>query len=210
MPVGYTATVAGADYGFDFEDQRIDVDAALSVLEVPNLWTAIKFAMESVPGVAYPPIAEGEGLTVLDGPVSTYLTVRLLDSWEVNTLLTSGKFTVRGGNLVRADEEDPFRDNPLITYINNISQAGTVTAVGSGVTAGDITAISAAVWAAAIEGSLTAQQVQRVLLAVAAGDATAPTGEGSFAFRDQANSKDRVAGSIGSGGARTVSTVDGS
>jgi len=48
----------------------------------------------------------------------------LRTAWEVNTLKTSGKFEVSGGNLIRADGADPFRDNSLITYIAFLSQAG--------------------------------------------------------------------------------------
>ena len=32
MAVDYTATIDGKSYGFDFEDQRIDIDATIDVL----------------------------------------------------------------------------------------------------------------------------------------------------------------------------------
>lgn len=132
MAVTYTATVSGLTYGFDFIDQRIDVDALITKCEVTNLWTAIKEAQASVEGIVYPQIATAEGLTALSTGISTFLTVSLLEGWELNTLKSSGKFEVAGGNLVRADEADPFRDNPLITYLNNLSQAGVVADGGGG------------------------------------------------------------------------------
>lgn len=131
MAVDYTATVSGKDYGFDFEDTRIDVDATVDALDVEDLYTAIKDAQGSEAGIAYGTIANGEGLATLSAGIQTFLTVTLLSTWEVNTLKTSGKFEVRGGNLIRQDGADPFRDNPLITYVAFLSQAG-VLATGNG------------------------------------------------------------------------------
>lgn len=133
MTVIATCTVAGKAYGFDFFDQRIDVDSTIDTMNVANLWSAIKECSASSVGISYPPIARGEGLATLGAGVQTFLTVTLLDNWEVNTLKTSGKFEVQGGNLIRADGADPFRDNPLITYIAFLSQAGIATSIETGV-----------------------------------------------------------------------------
>lgn len=132
MAVTVTITVDGNDYGFDFSDSRIDIDAAVQNLDVSDLWTAIKQAQADQDGIIYDQVAVAEGLTELSTGISTFITVNLLDVWEINTLRSSGKFQVQGGNLVRNDGEDPFRDNPLITYINNLSQAGVVTTVSTG------------------------------------------------------------------------------
>ena len=124
MAVDYTATIDGKSYGFDFEDQRIDVDATIDVLNVVDLYEAIKDAQGSLAGMTYATIADAEGLASLSAGIKTFLTVSLRTAWEVNTLKTSGKFEVSGGNLIRADGADPFRDNSLITYIAFLSQAG--------------------------------------------------------------------------------------
>ncbi len=68
-----------------------------------------------------------------------------------------------------------------------------------------ISAISPAVWAEVIEGGLTAQDVSRILLAVAAGKLT--ISGSTVSFRDQADSKDRVTATV-IGSARTVVSVD--
>lgn len=133
MAVIYTATVNGKTYGFDYEDQRIDVDATVDTMLVTDLWTAIKEAQAVTQGISYNKIARGGGTDTLGTGVTTYLTVTLLDNWEVNTLKSSGKFEVTGGNLIRDDEADPFRDNPLITYIAFLSQAGIATQIETGV-----------------------------------------------------------------------------
>lgn len=132
MAVIYTATVDGNSYGFDFVDKRIDIDASLSSVSVGDLWDAIQDAQASTEGIPYDEIATAEGLTTLSTGVSTFLTVAFNSTWEINTLLSSGKFEVNGGNLVRVDNDDPFRDNPLITYINNLSQAGVVAIAETG------------------------------------------------------------------------------
>lgn len=139
MPV--TVESDGIDFLFDFEDQRIDVPATETGMYVYTLWKAIRQAQSTPIGMAYPPIAKASGLDVLDSVqnIATFITVTLFDSWEVNSLKTGGKFTLSGGNLIRLDNADPFRDNPLVTYFAFFSQSGTVTTVntGSGVTAQD-------------------------------------------------------------------------
>lgn len=132
MAVSVTINVNGFSYGFDFFDFRIDIDAGITILSVTDLWTAIKDAQDEPAGIDNDPIANAEGLTDLSPGIATFLTLRLNDPWEINTLRSSGSFSVVGGNLTRADGSDPFRDNPLITYINNLSQAGVVATVSTG------------------------------------------------------------------------------
>jgi hypothetical protein len=57
--------------------------------------------------------------------------VTLQGTWELNSLKSSGKFEVLGGNLIRADGADTFRDNPLITYLAYFSQAGVLVETGT-------------------------------------------------------------------------------
>lgn len=69
-------------------------------------------------------------------------------------------------------------------------------------------AVPAGVWAAIAEGAETYGDAIRLLTARILGNATVPAGDGSYAFRDAADSKDRIAGTM-SGTARTVTTRDG-
>lgn len=165
MAIIYTATIDGNDYGFDFENKRIDVDAALLIINVENLWAAIKEAQASRVGVAFPVIATGGGLELLD-PLegsTTFLTVSLID-WVVNSLISAGRITISGGNLVRSDGSLPVADNPLVQYVNNTAQAGIriVTAGDGALTPGDIADILAA-----IEGSTVLAKESTAQLAVA-------------------------------------------
>jgi hypothetical protein len=121
-------TINAIDFTFDFQDQRIDVENTVVSLDVYILWQAIRTAAGTEIGISYPPIARASGLDELDSVqgIQTFITVTLFDNWEVNSLLSGGKFTLNGGNLLREDGQDPFRDNPLITYF-----------AGSGVTEQD-------------------------------------------------------------------------
>ena len=138
--------VDSIEFVFDFQDQRIDVPASINTLSVYPLWRAIREAQSTRIGLAYPVIAKASGLDTLDATqgIATFITVTLFDNWEVNSLLGGGKFILTGGNLIRQDNADPFRDNPLVTYFAFFSQSGTVTTVntGSGVTPNDVTNIA--------------------------------------------------------------------
>lgn len=127
-------TVDGVGFTFDFVDFRIDVDGSVSSLDVYVLWKAIREAQGSGVGISYPVIARASGLDTLDASTGnqTYITVTLFGLWEVNSLKGSGKFTLSYGNLIKENGDDPFRDNPLITYFAFFSQAGTITTVNSG------------------------------------------------------------------------------
>jgi hypothetical protein len=91
--------------------------------------------------------------------------------------------------------------------------SGKIATIGSGssgltLTQGDIDAIAAAVWSKVIEGALTAEQIQRILLAVNAGDAAGLEGSAPL-FKSQDGTKNRVVATY-SAGSRNVTAVDGS
>lgn len=77
---------------------------------------------------------------------------------------------------------------------------------------GDIpsaSSIAAAVWAYVVEGAYTAVQVYRIIASVLAGKSTGG-GTTSVAFRDLADSKNRVSATVDADGNRTATTLDGS
>lgn len=132
MAAAYTSTINGYDYDFDYEDQRIDVDASLTTIPVVDVYDAIKEAQANLIGIVYPVIAHAEGLTDLDESIQTYITVILQDNWALNSLKSSGFVIINGGNLVRSDSGLIVRENPLITYFNQTSQAGVVFTIATG------------------------------------------------------------------------------
>lgn len=138
-----TINYNGYDYEFYFVDQRIDVDATLTTVQVIDLYEVIKLAQETEVGINFPTIANGEGRTPLGSVDSTYLTVILYDNWRLNSLKTSGYIVVTGGNLVRDDQGLPIQPNPLVTSYIQTSQAGVLVETGtSGLTPTESQALS--------------------------------------------------------------------
>lgn len=76
---------------------------------------------------------------------------------------------------------------------------------GTPPTTGEITA---AILAMAVEGSLTFENVQRILLAAAAGKSNSHE-SGTPKYRNQADSKDRISATTDANGNRTAVTLDG-
>ena len=111
---------------------------------------------------------------------------------------TAGNYTMNGnlnGTIVPVSG----------VYVERKTSAAYVTTEvgGSGPSA---ESIAAAVWERVIEGAVTAEQVQRILLAIAAGDATGLE-NGSPVFKSQDGSKDRVVATYSSG-TRTIDSKD--
>jgi hypothetical protein len=71
-----------------------------------------------------------------------------------------------------------------------------------------IAAIPEAVLTAPIEGAVTLRQTLRVPLAFAAAKATVPAEAGAFNFRDQADTKNRIAGTVDANGNRIITGMD--
>lgn len=210
MAVSLTVSVDGNDFGFDFSDFRIDIDSAIDSLQVGDLWAAIKLAQADQTGIVYEVIAASEGETALSVGVATFLTVKLFDQWEVNTLKSSGKFEVKGGNLVKSNGDDPFVDNPLITYINNLSQAGVIATIEtgvSGVVPQDLIDFKNAIFEQIMENSETFAESIRLIRAEAAGKVSV-TGQ-DVSFRDAADSKDRILATTDANGQRKTVITDG-
>ena len=126
MAVGYSVTISTIDFGFDFENQVIEIPNTVDQLAVIDLYTAIKDAQASEVGIVFPVIGTGEGLATLGVGIQTYLTLSLKDGWKISSLKTGGIFEVIGGNITKPDASQPFVNNPLVTYFAYYSQAGLV------------------------------------------------------------------------------------
>ena len=61
-----------------------------------------------------------------------------------------------------------------------------------------------------VEGALTYEEVMRIMLAESAGKVVVTNGGNTVAFRDTADTKDRIVATVDNTGQRTAVTVDGS
>lgn len=86
--------------------------------------------------------------------------------------------------------------------------ADAATEIAAGISVPSAGTVADAVWDVVLEGTETAADQVRLIASFAAGDATVQDGDGSYAFRDKADTKDRIAGTV-SGTDRTVTTRDG-
>ena len=134
MAVTYTYEGSLGTIEIDFTNQEINIDANYDTLEVQELNDAAREAEAQGIGCAFPPICRTSGKSTLDVDtgVTTGITFELLDNWLVYSEKTSGAFKVYGGNLIRADGEDPFKANPLVTYVAILSAASTIVSISTG------------------------------------------------------------------------------
>ena len=118
----------------DFTNQEINIDSNYDTIQVQELNDAAREAEAQGVGCAFPPICRTSGKSTLDVDtgVTTGITFELLDNWLVYSEKTGGSFKVYGGNLIRADGEDPFKANPLVTYVAILSAASTIVSISTG------------------------------------------------------------------------------
>jgi hypothetical protein len=196
-----------APFTFNFLTELIAVDGGTTDILCADLYTAIKAAQASAEGIQYPKIGEGSGLIELGPGVEVGLTVELLGNWQLSFATGNYVARVAGGNLVGGPGGDPVAYSAGVQTLLIQSAASTVVTEGGSVPTAAQNA--AATWAAIIENGLSAAALQRLFAAVLSGNATVPSGAGAFAFRDLADTKDRVVGTIDNSGAREVTDIDG-
>jgi hypothetical protein len=134
MAVTYTYTGTDDTIVIDFTNQEINVGSGFDTLEVQEVNDAIREAEASAIGCAFSSICDTSGKESLDvtNGVTVGITLELLESWLIYSEKTSGTFRVIGGNLLQSGGGDPFKPNPLVTYINIQSAASTIVQVSTG------------------------------------------------------------------------------
>jgi hypothetical protein len=210
MAVIHTETIGTTDYGFDFADQEIEVEAGVVSTVAADLKLAIRQAEASQDGIVFDNIAETGNPVILTAASSTFQVIILLENWKLLTLSTSGTFTVEDGNTVhKTDGIDIFAANVLVSTINNISAAGVLvtSVVGSGVTQQDKDDIEGQIFSHITEGSNTFEQAFRIITAMAAGDIEQQP-DGSYIIKSLDGLKDRISGELASNNGRTINSRD--
>jgi hypothetical protein len=111
---------------FLYEEQIISVEDTITSLTAQELINAIREAEECVIGELHTKIATADGKTSLGSGVQTGITVILLEGWVIYSTLSSGRFTLEGGNVVRHDATTPFEPNTNITYTQVLVQGAVI------------------------------------------------------------------------------------
>lgn len=144
MAVSFITTIGTTDYGFDWVNKVIEVEAGVTDVSAADLKLAIHDAQDGTEGISFERIANSGNPVVLTGTSSTFLNVILLSTWKILSLSVSGTLTVGDGNVVHiTDGIDIFAPNVNVTYVNNTSAAG-VLVIASGV--GTPAEVADAVW----------------------------------------------------------------
>lgn len=145
MAATYTYTGLSGTIEFDFTNEKANVSSGYDSLEIQELYDAAREAEDSDVGFGFPKIVDGDGKAGIDpvNGISTCITVALQEGWVVNTMKTSGKFTIYGGNLIRHDGTDVFEPNASVSQILiNIVGGMIVTTSGDGFGTSDRTMLS--------------------------------------------------------------------
>lgn len=172
------------------------VESSASILDLPAFHAALRDAEVTAAGMLSPVIHTWKALDQTGG--AFLYQIDFINGWQLK-FPNPGNYEVTG-NL----------NAPIIPVAGTFVKVKTSTAYittaigGSGPSASDI---AAAVGQRVVEGSVTLEQILRLLLAYAAGDATGLESP-NIAFKSLDGTKTRIGGTINSGN-RTVSVRDG-
>lgn len=176
----------------------IQASPEIRQLDLNAFRLALKDLEDSEEGMTYP-ATHNHNPPVTVGGVTLARVLEIINGYTV--LFEDGQYAV---NLVGANSN--VSD---VTIVNQVSirsanSAGLVQGSGGGATPNDI---AMAVWAAVVDGSITAQESIRLMNAVLGGKVSG-AGSGTERFRDLADTKDRVTSTVDSNGNRTNVTTD--
>lgn len=186
---------------FNFATKRATLSGA--ALDVAAFYDECKLAQATAEGILFPPIAYGAGKFDLGGGRYSGLIVSLLDGWQAAFAAGSYQASVDNGTLIGGVAGQPIAYAAGVQVVLN-RPADAFVVSSSGVTPADA---AEAVWTRVLEAGFSAEQLVRLLAAVAAGNATGLE-SGAPAFKSLDGSKTRVGGTYDAG-ARVVTTRDG-
>lgn len=116
---------------FDYINSIIEVPLPETILTMQELIDQIRDQEDELnPGLNYAVIAEAAGKFDLGGGISTTITVKLLDDWQVRFAARPGPATVQcfitGGNLVGGPGGNPVASSAYVQVIQQSAASGTI------------------------------------------------------------------------------------
>lgn len=197
-------------FAFDHANHLIHVSAPDTVtLAIQDLANAISQHEASENGRVYDPIADMNGKFDKGLGFFSGIDLLLYDPWQVK--FPSGtQVVIYGGSLLGGLGGQPIvpdtdvHSNRLTPVDGLIAQIAT----GSGLSPEQDTKLTTVHGLlSSIENGMDHQQVMRILLAAMAGLVSGADGT-EIRFRDQANTKDRIAATVDEDGNRSAVTLD--
>lgn len=230
----YDGALVGTDTTLDPMNLLQIADPGVTSLTVPRIYSEWKNWLLLTNNAQYDFAYTIVGGNTISGPKSIPKYVFQANGWKFRPQEASHELSITEGVLVGQGGSNPFV--PTVGAYNvqilfeqpvqaiTVSTSGSVaptqqqirdamtlapTAIPvSGSIDVKIEDVPAELAARIVEGTVTWEQVMRAVLAPSAAKASVPAGAGSFAFRDQADTKDRIAGTIDGSGNRTITTLD--
>lgn len=184
---------------FSGADKLITLSSGTTSLSVKDLWSRWVDWLSVGDNSKYQAAFDTVGGNEIDASSGTSIPIYLFmkNGWKIRPQEASHTLNVYDGILLVDGGGDPFVD-PLGDYTVRINYQQPVQAITAG--GGDP-------WGTTVEGTLTAGDALRVLLAVMAGKSSGGGGS-TISFRDTADSKDRIVATVDGNGNRTSVTLD--
>lgn len=180
-----------------FNPSTLIIDSSTSIIDLPSFHAELRDWEDGETGAIHPITHTWKALDLGGG--AAFVQADLVNGWQLR-FPNAGNYTIKGnlnGSIV-----------PVAgVYVERQTSSAYVTTAigGSGPTPSDI---AQAVWTRALEGTLTAEQLQRILLAALSGH-TAGIGTNNEQYLSADGSKPRIDATFDSNGNRTNVTVDG-
>lgn len=180
-----------------FNPSALIIDSSESILDLPAFHAELRDWEDGETGAIYPITHTWRSLDLGGG--AAFVQADLVNGWRLR-FPNAGNYIIRGnlnGDIVHVAG----------VYVERQTSAAYVTTAvgGSGPTPSDI---AQAVWSRVLEGALTAEQLQRILLAALSGRTTG-LGTNNEQYLSADGSKPRIDAVFDSNGNRINVTVDG-
>ena len=198
---------------FDGPNRIITLAVGETEVAVKAIYSDWKRWASTGDNLKFPPAFRVVGGDPLGGGVflAGYYFLNNVAGWRIRPA-AADQLTVLSGNLYA---EDPgvalfasvagdFSSTVALTRAN-ASEA--VSTSGSGSSAPTAAANAQAVWARALEGEFTAEQMMRLMVAALAGKVSGAAGS-TVSFRDLADTRDRIVATVDENGNRTAVVRD--
>lgn len=153
---------------FDYATKLINVPQVdAQPLMIQTLVNAIREEEASARGITYDQILDASGKETLVSGVTTGITAGLRSTWELEFESGAYQASIDGGNLADALNRVHNTGSPQVLILASAAATAVNTSGSSAPTAAQN---ATAVWQQVLEGSITAEQLQRIILAALTGE----------------------------------------
>lgn len=196
----------------DWFNQVVQITSPTTSVDAQVLHDFIEDEMATPRGITESDIIQPEGK--IEDPtnpgVFSQIILVINSPWQIQFWGGSGYTRIFGGKVIGGLSDQPIKATGTagdVTVLESPVDGLTVVS-GSGVTAGDVTDITNSVWAKALEGTTSAEEMMRIMASVLWGKVSGMDTQ-SPVFRSIMDTKDRVTATTDEHGNRSSVSMDG-